>query len=80
MARRPRKHQIKCFRPHCPVRFTPGRRDQKYHSERCRNAHWRELHPRVMIVQEVAPEGGVTRARAGRTARVILHEKVRTGR
>lgn len=78
MARRPRKHRIKCARPSCTVYFTPGRRDQKYHSAKCRNAHWRELHPRVMIVHEQSPEGGVTKSRTGRTARVVLHEKVRT--
>jgi hypothetical protein len=76
--RRPRKHRIKCARPSCDERFTPGRRDQKYHSSKCRNAHWRELHPRVMIVHETSPEGGVTKARTGRTAVVRLHEKVRT--
>lgn len=66
------KRKRKCFRPACPVRFIPGRSDQKYHSERCRNLHWRELHPRVMIVHETA-SGSV--ARSGRTA-VVLHERV----
>lgn len=76
MKRRPRKHQIKCARPSCNERFTPGRRDQKYHSNACRNAAWRELHPRVMIVHETSAEGGVTKAKSGRTARVVLHERV----
>lgn len=68
MARRKRK----CFRPACHVRFVPGRVDQKYHSQACRNRHWRELHPRVMIMHETA---GGSVARSGRTA-VVLHERV----
>lgn len=61
----------KCFRPSCRVRFVPRRRDQKYHDDACRNAHWRELHPRVQIY--------VTGGLPDRT-RVVLHEQVRPRR
>jgi len=60
------------------VYFTPTRRDQEYHNSACRNAHWRELHPRVMIVTEQAAAGSVVKSRTGRSGRVVLHEKVRT--
>lgn len=74
MKRRPRKHRVKCKRPACDVRFTPGRRDQEYHNTSCRNKHWRELHPRVMIVEE--QDGQIIGRRTGRIARVVLHERV----
>lgn len=68
------RRKRKCFRPACHVRFVPGRVDQKYHDMACRNKHWRELHPRVMILEERG--GRIVGARSSRTARVVLHEKV----
>lgn len=79
--RRPgRRRAVKCAWPKCPEYFVPTRADQRYHKPRCRNAHWRELHPRVMIVSATSADGGVVKAKSGRTAAVILHEKVRTRR
>jgi hypothetical protein len=42
---RPRR----CRYPRCQAPFRARRSDQFYHSEACRNAHWRELHPRKVV-------------------------------
>lgn len=44
-----KQRKKKCARPSCRVHFVPGRVDQRYHDDACRNAHWREMHPRVQI-------------------------------
>jgi len=36
-----------CANPACKKSFTPKRKDNKYHSPKCGNAHWCAIHPRI---------------------------------
>jgi len=43
---------VVCLGPMCGKELIQGRAWQKYCSDRCRNRHWSQLHPRVKVVDE----------------------------
>lgn len=60
--RRRRMRPRRCKNPDCLVPFRPARVDHLYHSEACRNAHWRKRHPRT-YVPAPRPEPGAVDSR-----------------
>lgn len=49
LRRRRRMRPRRCKNPDCLVPFRPVRADQVYHSDACRNAHWRKRNPRTYV-------------------------------
>ena len=47
------KRVVVCLGPMCGKELIQGRAWQKYCSDRCRNRHWSQLHPRAKVVKVV---------------------------
>lgn len=47
-----------CAYPKCSKLFTPGRKNQKYHTEECRKKHYDDIYFHRLLVKKICPRCG----------------------